>query len=315
MEVLMQFLGLAILLALVSSCGKSNSSAGLPIQKTPLPVNGSNILGIYMAKFDTLNTSVNGNLPGSATLQRRDDKFHAYVRLFGGAPGGWHVQNIHTGRCPTPSDDMNSDGFIDYEEAMRVLGPILLPLDSNLSSQNAGKNIYPIADSSGSYFYERMTSFSRMFEDLKKEDQDPTDNMTKLEADSGLDFTGKVVVIHGAPDTAELPETVVSDGQRPASQMLPIACGTFEQVRSIPGEPVPDTAPGPVGDGEVSTPDPGPGPEPRPQPEPQPRPRPEPEDDDEEDDDNWYDRVIDWWRRTWENDRRGRRQTWGNGHS
>lgn len=307
----MQFLGLAILIALVSSCGKSNSSAGLPIEKTPLPINGSNIVGIYMAKFDTLNASVNGNIPGSATLQRRDDSFKAYVRLFGGAPNAWHMQNIHTGRCPTPSDDMNSDGFVDYEEAMRALGPILLPLDSNLSSQAAGKNIYPIADSSGSYFYERMTTFTKMFADLKTEDQDPTDNMTKLDPESGLDFSGKVVVIHGAPDTAILPETVASVDNRPANQTLPIACGTFEQVRSIPGEPVPDTAPGPVGEGEVSTPGPGPQPQPQPQPGPTPEPR---EDEEDEDDENWYDRVIDWWRRTWERDRGGRRQTWGNGN-
>lgn len=305
----MQFLGLAFLMAFVVSCGKSNSNAGLPIEKIPLPVNGSNIVGLYMAKFDTLNVAVNGNIPGSATLQRKNDKFYAYVRLFGGAPHAWHMQNIHVGRCPTPSDDLNADGFVDIEEAKRVLGQVLLPLDSNLSSQRAGRNIYPTADASGNYFYERVTSFSKMFGDLKSEDEDPADNMTKLSADSGLDFSGKVVLIQGAPETAILPETVATTDGYPAHQTLPIACASFEQVRSIPGEPVPDTAPtpGPVNDGDVSSPEP--------EPTPGPTPGPEPRDDEgeDEDDEEWYDRIIDWWRRTWERDRGNRRQTWGNG--
>lgn len=321
----MHFFGLVLLLAFVSSCGKSNSNAGLPVSEDRiLPVNGANIAGLYMAKFVTLNGHVNGTLPGSATLQRRDDKFYAYVRLFGGAPNAWHQQNIHIGsRCPDAGDDLNGDGYIDVEEANKVTGEILLPLDSNLSSQSAGRNIYPVADASGSYFYERVTSFESMFSDLKKEDRNLTDNMTKLDPESALDFTGKVVLIHGTSNTVSYPETVATSGGRPAYQSLPVACGVFEQVTSIPGDPEAEEVPGPVGmpegevsetqpedDGEISMPESNEDNSTRTRPVPRPRPRPRHE---EERPDNWYDRVIEWWRSNWESERRGRRQTWSNG--
>ena len=71
------------------------------------------------------------------------------------------------------SVDLNLDGFIDIIEAQKVLGRILIPLDADISSQNSGRNFYPLADLSGSYHYERVTSFKRFFNDLKSEDKNP----------------------------------------------------------------------------------------------------------------------------------------------
>lgn len=280
------------------------------MEENPLPVNGSNIEGLYMAEFMTLNSQVNGTVSGSATLQRRDDKFHAYVKVKGGAPHTWHQQNVHEGSCPGPADDMNGDGLIDVEEANIALGQILVPLDSNLSSQSAGQNNYPIGDSQGTYYYDRETSFDSLFADLKTEDTNPDDNMTKLSPDDGLDFEGKVVVIHGAPATATIPDTVVTTDGKPAHQTLPIACGTLKQVTSIPDST--DTEiPTTVGEDphdDVELPDPGtiqPDTEPNAQPEPvsRPRPRTNTGSDSNEEDDRWYDRIIDWWRDTWDRDR------------
>lgn len=128
------------LISLVVACGKdeSSSTSSTDITETSpqeeeieIEVNadGSNINGIYMAKFETLNPHVNGTLPGSASINRKGDKIYAYVRLFAGGPKVWHPQSIYTGnRCPTIDDDTNKDGYIDINEAMLYLEKLLFPL-------------------------------------------------------------------------------------------------------------------------------------------------------------------------------------------
>ncbi|MFP5384762.1 MAG: hypothetical protein ACLGHN_01695 [Bacteriovoracia bacterium] len=313
----MRIFAILLLFVFVTSCGKSNSRAGYPREEYKpvfLPADGSNISGLYMAKFQTLNTQVNGSTPGSATLYKKEDKFYAYVRLFGGGPKTWHQQNVHEGtRCPDLSDDLNGDGYIDIEEGNRVWGKILLPLDSNISSQKSGRNIYPIADEAGSYFYERVTTFDKMFQDLKSSDKNLEDDFRKLLPNEGLDFTGKVAVVLGTSDTVIYPETVASADNRPVYQTFPVACGVFERVTQVPGEAHTDEIPGPieevgpeedttVPDGDMSD-----GESEDPEYDERQPPR------EEEEEDRWYDRVIDWWRNVWERDRRNRRQIWGDG--
>lgn len=303
----MQVIGVLLLLVLALSCGKTGSNAGLPKvnqeqQRKIIPLDGSNISGLYMAKFVTLNPHVNGTLPGSATVQRQDDKFYAYVRLFGGEPRTWHQQNIYEGtRCPSLKDDLNGDGYLDISETEKVSGKILIPLDANLSTQKAGRNIYPIADESGGYFYERVTSFNRLFRDLKRDDKNLTDNVTKLLPDEGLDLEGKVVIVQGTAE-GDFPETVASTHRRLPHQTLPIACGTFSKVTKIPGEVYEEgNIPGPIG--EVENPVPSEDPE---LPEPLPR-------EEAPEEEPWYDRVFDWWRSRWETARGNRRLEWGEG--
>lgn len=71
------------LISLVVACGKdeSSSTSSTDITETSpqeeeieIEVNadGSNINGIYMAKFETLNPHVNGTLPGSASINRKE---------------------------------------------------------------------------------------------------------------------------------------------------------------------------------------------------------------------------------------------------
>ena len=307
----MHIFGVLLLLLFISACGRSDSNAGLPAEKEKyIPADGSNIEGLYMAKFFTINPGVNGTLPGSATLYRDEDKFMAYVRLFGGAPNAWHQQNVHAGkRCPNAGDDLNKDGYIDIEEGNRIWGEILLPLDANLKSQKAGKNIYPLADASGNYFYEQETSFDRLFSDLKSEDKDVNDQMLKLAPDQGLDLEGKVVVVMGTAENSVYPDSVATQDNRPVYQTLPIACGVFKRVTRIPGEAYDGDIPGPVGDVEpmptedvgtpVGTDNDSDGGYDRP---------------DENEGRRWYERIIDWWRDTWERERGPRReQSWGNG--
>src|SRR5690606_34550697 len=84
---------LAVLTLLVS-CGKdSDTSSGGDTSSTReaqeeevVPSDGSNIDGLYNAKFITLNPHVNGTIPGSATFHRKDDRLQVYIRLLPEAP-------------------------------------------------------------------------------------------------------------------------------------------------------------------------------------------------------------------------------------
>lgn len=234
-------------LTLLASCGgsgggggSSSGSNGRQMQEEA-PVDGSNIDGHYQAKFVTLNPHVNGTIPGSANFLRKEDKLFAYVRLFAGYPKAWHQQFVYTGsRCPTQNDDTNLDGFVDIAEAEAVVGKILIPLDSDISTQASGRRFFPLGDLSGYFHYERITSFSRFLRDLQDEDKDPNDDMAKIPAGEGLRLAGKVYMVLGVAETVMLPESVATKERRRAFQTLPIACGVFEKVSGMPGRPYVD---------------------------------------------------------------------------
>lgn len=229
---------------ILQSCGKNDSDKSnqpsVPQEENRnrevAAVDGSNIQGHYQAQFMTLNPHVNGTIPGSANFFRKENNIFAYVRLFAGGVKAWHMQNVYTGsRCPNLSDDKNGDGFIDILEAEQAVGKILIPLDSDISSQNSGRRFYPLADASGSYQYERMTSINSMLRDLQGEDKDPADDFVKLAANEGMSFEGKVVLIQGVSENVVLPESVGSKTRLAAFQTLPIACGIFKKITGEPG--------------------------------------------------------------------------------
>jgi len=225
--------------------GKNRKTA---IQTSLNPIDGSNIEGHYQAKFITLNPHINGTIPGSANLYRISNRLFTYVRLFGGGVNAWHMQNIYIGsRCPTSSDDLNRDGFIDIIEAEKVLGKIIIPLDNNIKSQKAGEKRYPYADLSGNYTYERVTSFTEFLKDLNEEDQNPIDNITKISKQIGFDFNNLTVLIQGVEEGKEFPETVTSKDPHKSHQTIPIACGIFNKILKSPGEVYDENnIPGPI---------------------------------------------------------------------
>lgn len=230
-------------LCLLFSCGKNSGDGSASqehatkIEEEAAPPDGSNIDGLYVAKFITLNSQINGTVPGSASFLRKDDKFMAYVRLFAGYPKAWHSQYVYEGtRCPTESDDTNGDGIVDIVEAEAVLGKILIPLDSDISSQASGRRFFPLADLSGSYQYERVTSFRRFLQDLQGSATDPTGEMTKLPPGEGLRIVGKPVMIWGIGEEVQLPQTVATKGRLQTFQTIPVACGIYEKIEEIPGK-------------------------------------------------------------------------------
>jgi hypothetical protein len=212
------------------------------------PRDGENIQGHYQAKFMTMNPHINGTVPGSANFFRKEEKFFAFVRLFAGGVKAWHMQNVYNGgRCPSLSDDTNGDGFIDIQEAQGVMGKILIPLDSDINTQDSGKRFFPLGDLSGNYHYERVSSFRKFLSDLQSQDKDPEDDIVKLTEDQGLNIVGKTVLIQGVSETVELPETVGTKGRHRSFQTLPVACGIFKKIDQNPGNPyIQDEIPGPV---------------------------------------------------------------------
>ena len=243
------------IIPLINSCGKKSSGSNAALNAEPdggrteeqaaLP--DLIVDGQYLAKFVTLNTAVNGTIPGSLTLNKTGDKLLTYVRLFAGKPSAWHQQGIYMGqRCPDLGDDKNNDGFIDIEEALTVVGDMIIPLDASMDSQAAGKNIYPLADISGYYHYEREASFNALAEDLKKEDKDPNDHVAKLAPGESFPLEGRVFMVQGIDEPTMLPDSVMSNNRRRAFQTLPITCGIIQKLTTAPGVPDSGEIPGPV---------------------------------------------------------------------
>jgi hypothetical protein len=239
------------ILPFLGSCGKSSSGDGRLSDEERARrdevLDETSIDGLYQAKFTTLNPHVNGTIPGSLTFLREKDRLLTFVRLFAGGPRAWHPQGVYLGkRCPNIGDDKNGDGYIDIVEAMAVVGKMIIPLDANINSQASGKNFYPMADLSGYYHYERVASFSRLFDDLKDKDRDPDDHITKLDPNEKFSFERRVFMVQGVVQEIELPETVAGLGKRKPYQTLPITCGIIQKVTGTPGVPDDGEIPGPV---------------------------------------------------------------------
>ena len=258
---------LSLFFALLSlvSCGTSSSGDNETIQRSETTfddsIDGSTIDGLYMAKFETLNPHINGTIPGSLTLNRSGDRLLTFVRLFAGKARARHQQGIYLGRrCPSLQDDKNGDGIIDIAEARAVSGSMIIPLDANLNSQWAGKNIYPRADLSGYYHYERVSSFQSLFSDLKDTDTNLEDGVSKLGSKDVFGFFGRVIIVQGVTEDTELPESVATEGNLKAYESLPITCGIIGKNGPPPVVSYSEEIPGPIADVNEGQDQPAPGP-------------------------------------------------------
>ncbi len=312
------------LLLLGAACGKAGKPTGGPYQEE-LKSDGSNINGTYSAVLFPVNINLHAPKSGMATFTRSGDELIAKVKLNVGAQGASYRQAVYWGnRCPGIESDTNKDGYLDMTEIEASLGDVIIPLDGDLDSQSAGTGYYPSGyNVRGSYFYKKTASFSRFFEDLKSPDENSRDRVRKLEDQSGFTFLGKVILVQGASEAFNIPDSVSSYYGLSRVRSLPIACGVFfksndnltdeAETTVVAGEeptdgpatpvPTPDTNPFPTPTPTpfpTPTPEPdvNPAPQPRPQPTPAPQPRPQPtpapEEDDEEDDDV-IDDIRDWW--------------------
>jgi hypothetical protein len=141
-----------------------------------------------------------------------------------------HMQNIHLGtKCPTIANDLNKDGFVDFNETVKVTNKILIPLDSDLNTQSGGANNYP----QGNFSYFQKASLGNIMNDLKMQDLDRNDFTAKLSATDGLNLEGKVIIVTGAAANRALPWTVSTVNGQTRELSIPIACGVIERMPDI----------------------------------------------------------------------------------
>lgn len=159
--------------------------------------------GVFRTILSPENTSVSSAV-GTADISISGDELKATIRM-GAAKPGTHAQHIHTGtRCPTPADDTNGDGVVDATEASAVYGGVLLALDSDLVG---GAGTFP---NGITYNYDQSASVAQVLTNLGL---------------SALALEGKVVNVHGVPETTNLPATV--QGGKAA---FPISCGVLRKT-------------------------------------------------------------------------------------
>lgn len=193
--------------------------------------------GMYVAQMTAINNGVGGAISGSLSINKDGSRMIAYMRMNGGQPGVVHQQRVHVGTsCPTAANDTNGDGYVDVNEAFAHAGKILFPLDADISGQERGSSIWPAGDMYGYYHWERATSFERFISDLREPDLNEENDFAKIGPDGALNLDGRVVMIHGAAETANLPPTVGTRGRLQNFQVMPIACGVINKVSGIPGE-------------------------------------------------------------------------------
>ena len=189
---------------------------------------------IYVAELRPLNPDVQNNLDpdpatpygvasGKALFRVVNGMLTAIVDASGtepaeGAiPDGIHPQHIHAAdRCPNASADTNGDGIVDVIEGLPFYGPILVPLDGDISNATSEIPTFPFGSGAkGTFHYEASTSLSTLEAALNEP----------------INLASRHVVIHGVDLATPLPASVQSLPRLPAQVTLPIACGEIRELR------------------------------------------------------------------------------------
>jgi hypothetical protein len=218
-----------LLLLIITSCQKKEKFINDFKDETL-----QNKWGNFKGKLYPVNPSQTPSLRGSLTAIYRQE-FTATLRLAGARPSSLSLQGIHIGRCPDSRDDQNHDGLIDGEEGFKAFKEMIIPLDDDLNSQHMGWGIFPVTDSFGGYIWSRVATLENLLEDLRMEDINPYDEMSKI-LDRSLSLEGKVVVIRGINNLISLPDSVAGMGRLSPHAAFPVACGKLEKIFSTPGK-------------------------------------------------------------------------------
>lgn len=212
------------ILSLAISCSNNGDSDANDIQINLIEKDEPMKEGEYVAYLRTINSSVNGYIPyGRAELSLKEDELKV-VTYLDDDQRVMHMQRIHTGRrCPTLEDDLNNDGFIDIIEAEQALGEVILPLDNDLSSRQAGEDKYPIGSN---FTYTRSASWSGIIEDLKQ----PYKEGYFVLKDGHLNLQNRVILIHGTAFSGLVPTTLATTEGMEPHLSVPIACGIIQAL-------------------------------------------------------------------------------------
>jgi hypothetical protein len=185
--------------------------------------------GSYRAYLSSVNPDV-FSARGVSKVIISGNTFQVQVKMERVPASVLHPQFIYVGRrCPTLSDDVNNDGYVDIQEGQLSYGEALIPLDRDLNSQEGSFGWFPIALSNGTYDYRETASRRELIADLREEDRDPDDSIAKL-GSSPLNLSGRVVVVHGVRGSIGLPSSVSTDYGLTAHRTLPVACGRLLRI-------------------------------------------------------------------------------------
>ena len=181
-----------LFLLIVTACGKDGGDG--PSQKPATIEAEIESNAQYRVVFGALNGKSSF---GTASFEFMvEKKLHINFSMIGFPGQVSHAQSLHVGeKCPTIDDDLNKDGFVDYEEGFKVFGDSAYAFETKHGSQ---------------YTY--------------------TDKLEISELPENLVLQGKALVVYGT--SGSLPGTVFSrEGEAPAAS-LPVACGILQRVEA-----------------------------------------------------------------------------------
>jgi hypothetical protein len=199
-------------LILLVACGDQASSSkkteGAVILEDNLPLKGK-----YRLMLRPINSQFLRVVSGSADIEVKDQTLSVNL-IIDDAADVIHFQSIHTAQeCPVQNDE-NGDSFVDINEAQAKAGEVLLPLNNTIDPEVGFQGTFPLGVS---YSYQKEVDIQPLEASLSTEGKE-------------LKLANKVVLIYGAPISAELPASVASlPGSSPQAS-LPIACGIIERV-------------------------------------------------------------------------------------
>jgi hypothetical protein len=186
----LNFFTVSLLSLILASCGVRTRDSNILQDQTQRQE------GAFIAQLEPI-TPESGQ--GVANFNVDRTTFTAKVTMENLSSEIIHRQYIHTGiNCPTTADNLG--------QALEVTGLILIPLDNDLSEQEA-RGQYPQAETDGSYYYFNFASLEDMIIDLRRPETTlRNQNFTKLTPDVvGLNMEGRTVMVTEIRGNEEIP--------------------------------------------------------------------------------------------------------------
>lgn len=212
---IMKLLLLSLSILILASCGGKDGGGGSSPSST---IQEQVAEGSYRAVVRPLNNSLSGFIPsGFAEIKITGNDVSVKTLLDDDARVA-HMQSIHVGtQCPTMAHDANKDGLIDAVEMKAVTGEVLIPLDSDINSDELGAGVYPVG---------------RNFTYLENAELGQLEADVRARTGQNLNLGGRVVIMHGVDAKTNMPATVATVNGMTPQASVPIACGIIQRVEA-----------------------------------------------------------------------------------
>jgi len=181
----------------------------------------------YVADIKPVNAEAIGtSVTGKAELVEENDTLKIKIEAKGTPPNMLHWSHFHgfldgkKGRVPEKEADLNGDGFIDLPEVYKVAGQTMVPFDNAPQDINVPHDNYPHSDENGNWNYEFEVPITPLRAKFKE----------KFGSED-LQLDSRTVIIHGVPDSLDLPDTVEGSVKEYGPHTtLPIGVGEIEKA-------------------------------------------------------------------------------------